>query len=63
VLLVHGERDDTVPADMSRAFADAARAAGDRCDLAIFADDGHFECIDPSTAAWRRVVEWLEASW
>ncbi len=63
VLLVHGERDDTVPADMSRAFADAARAAGDRCDLAIFPDDGHFEGIDPSTAAWRRVVEWLEASW
>jgi acetyl esterase/lipase len=63
VLLVHGERDDTVPAGMSRAFADAARAAGDRCDLAIFPDDGHFECIDPSTAAWRRVVEWLEATW
>jgi acetyl esterase/lipase len=62
-LLVHGERDDTVPAAMSVAFAEAAYAVGDPCDLALFPDDGHFDCIDPGTAAWERVVEWLEAGW
>jgi acetyl esterase/lipase len=62
-LLVHGERDETVPAAMSRAFAAAAGAAGDRCDLALLPDDGHFECIDPGTAACGRVAEWLEAGW
>jgi acetyl esterase/lipase len=62
-LLVHGGRDDTVPAAMSRDFAEAASAAGDRCELALFPLDGHFECIDPSTSAWRWVVDWLEAEW
>jgi fermentation-respiration switch protein FrsA (DUF1100 family) len=63
ILLVHGERDDIVPVGMSRDVAEAARAAGDSCDLAAFPDDGHFECIDARSPAWRRVVEWLEARW
>jgi pimeloyl-ACP methyl ester carboxylesterase len=54
-LLVHGDRDDTVPAAMSRDFAAAAG-----CDLAELAGDGHYEHLEPGSRAWATVVEWLE---
>ena len=54
-LLVHGDRDDTVPVQMSRDFAAAAG-----CDLAELAGDGHYEHLEPVSRAWATVVEWLE---
>jgi pimeloyl-ACP methyl ester carboxylesterase len=54
-LLVHGDRDDTVPVAMSRDFAAAAG-----CELAELAGDGHYEHIEPGTRAWATVVGWLE---
>jgi acetyl esterase/lipase len=54
-LLVHGDRDDTVPVDMSREFA-----AASGCELAELAGDGHYEHIETGTRAWATVVEWLE---
>ena len=54
-LLVHGARDDTVPVEISRDFAAAAR-----CDLAELAGDGHYEHLEPGSRAWATVVEWLE---
>jgi pimeloyl-ACP methyl ester carboxylesterase len=54
-LLVHGDRDDTVPVDMSREFAATAG-----CELAEIAGDGHFEHLEPRSRAWATVVEWLE---
>ena len=54
-LLVHGGRDDIVPAAMSREFAAAAG-----CELAELTDDGHFEHIEPGSRAWATVVTWLE---
>ena len=59
LLLTHGERDDIVPPDMSRRFAEAARAAGDDCDLVIEPDEDHFGHIDPSNPLWAAVTEWL----
>lgn len=59
VLLVHGGRDDTVPVSMSREFHRAATAAGDACDLHVGEYDGHFEHIDPASAAWATVRRWL----
>ena len=58
-LLVHGEADDTVPVDLSRAYYAAAVAAGDRADLVTLPGVGHYEHLDPSSAAWRAVIEWL----
>lgn len=58
-LLVHGEEDDVVPAALSRAYAERALAAGDRVDLVTLRGVGHFEHLDPASAAWRAVVEWL----
>ena len=58
-LLVHGERDDIVPASMSVDYAAAARAGGDDVTLAVRPQDGHFEMIDPASGAWEEAVTWL----
>lgn len=55
-LLVHGEDDDTVPVEMSRAYAEAA---GDEVTLVTLPGVGHYEHLDPSSAAWQAVIEWL----
>jgi dipeptidyl aminopeptidase/acylaminoacyl peptidase len=61
-LLVHGEADDVVPAELSRRFVAAARAAGDHATLVLRSSDGHFEHIEPGSVAWAAVVQWL-APW
>jgi acetyl esterase/lipase len=58
-LLVHGEDDDTVPVGLSRAYHAAAVAAGDRADLVTLPGVGYYEHLDPSSAAWRAVIDWL----
>jgi dipeptidyl aminopeptidase/acylaminoacyl peptidase len=59
-LLVHGGRDDRVPASMSREYAEAASAEGDRVELVVHEDLGHFEHLDPASPAWGSVRDWLE---
>jgi acetyl esterase/lipase len=53
--LIHGEKDDTVPIAMSRAYVEAARKAGDDCTLTEPPGAGHYELIDPESAAWASV--------
>jgi acetyl esterase/lipase len=60
-LLVHGDLDDDVPVELSRRYADAARAAGDRCELLELPGVGHFEPIDPRTQVWSQVVTSLDS--
>jgi acetyl esterase/lipase len=60
VLLVHGEADENVPVGLTLRYAAAARAAGDRVEVVLRSADGHFEHIDPGSAAWAAVVQWLE---
>jgi len=52
-LLVHGSRDDTVPVELSEAFAVASGA-----ELAVF-DEDHFGHLDPSNPMWEAVIQWL----
>jgi acetyl esterase/lipase len=59
LLVTHGELDDTVPVEMSRAFAQRARAAGDDCTLVVVEGEGHFGHIDPANPLWAAVVGWL----
>ena len=61
VLLVHGDADLRVPVSQSRRYAQAARAAGDRCELLELAGVDHFALIDPRTPAWARVAARLGA--
>lgn len=53
VRCVHGSADSTVPISQSRAYVEAARAAGDDARL-VETPGGHFDALDPSTAMWRR---------
>lgn len=61
-LVVQGERDEMVPPDMVVAYVDAARAAGDDVRLDLRAADGHFDLIEPDSAAWAAVVAYLEVA-
>jgi len=58
-LLVHGELDEVVPVELSRDYARAAGEAGDEAELVIIAGCGHYEHLDPGSAAWAAVVDWL----
>ncbi len=61
VVLVHGGHDEIVPPEQSRAYAEAARTAGDDVALVELADADHFDVIEVEHAAWRVVVERLPA--
>ena len=51
-LLIHGDRDDSVPLEISRRHAAAALAAGDACELVELSGVDHLALIDPGSAAW-----------
>jgi acetyl esterase/lipase len=56
VRLVHGLADDLVPPSLTTEYADRARAAGDSgVECVLLPDAGHFELIDPLSAAWPTV--------
>ena len=58
--VIHGDRDDEVPIEISRRYVAAARKSGDDCTLTEPAGAGHFELIDPRTAAWEQVRDTIE---
>jgi acetyl esterase/lipase len=58
-LLVHGGRDANVPVAMSRAYAAAARGAGDAVELHVDHGAGHFEHLDPRSSLWEVARRWL----
>jgi dipeptidyl aminopeptidase/acylaminoacyl peptidase len=53
--VIHGDRDDVVPVAISREYVEAARKSGDDCTLVEPQGAGHFELIDPRSAAWGQV--------
>jgi acetyl esterase/lipase len=60
LIAVHGTRDDTVPVEMSRRYVDQALTAGDQVELVEIDDCGHYELIDPLSAAWPAVLDAIE---
>jgi len=60
VRLVHGSRDETVPCAMSRDYAARAARRGDDVVLDELTECGHYEPIDPLTAAWPSVLAALQ---
>ena len=56
VRLVHGTADDRVPHEMSMEYAARAHAAGDvETECTLLPGAGHFDVIDPLSAAWGTV--------
>jgi acetyl esterase/lipase len=61
VLIVHGTGDETVSIEISRGYAEAARAAGGEVELVeIDGEVGHRAHLDPRSVAWAAVVERLD---
>lgn len=58
-LLVHGGSDRIVPVEQSERYVQAARAAGDRAELAAPPRVGHFDVIDPKNSSWETVTDRL----
>jgi acetyl esterase/lipase len=58
-LLLHGTSDDVVPIEMARAYAQAAREAGDSIELLELAGTGHMDYLDPSSQAHAALCVWL----
>ena len=56
-ILLHGTADDSVPYEISRDYAEAARAAGDPVTLTALPGAGHFALVDPRTAEWRATLD------
>jgi acetyl esterase/lipase len=62
VLIVHGVRDETVSIEISRRYAEAARAAGDEVELVeIEGNVGHRTHLNPNSEAWAAVLARLRA--
>src|SRR3954462_6286264 len=59
-LLVHGTEDVRVPADISRRYTEAARAAGDEVELVLRPGEDHFVHLDPGGGAWADVLRFIE---
>ena len=55
-VLLHGDRDDIVPFDLSYDYTGRAKAAGDDARLVRLAGAGHFEVIDPKTGPGRGAI-------
>ncbi|GIF71098.1 alpha/beta hydrolase family protein [Asanoa siamensis] len=60
-VIIHGTTDVQVPIELSRRFVVAARAADAEIALHELPEVGHFELIDPRSAAWRKVTEALRS--
>jgi acetyl esterase/lipase len=57
--IIHGTADNVVPIEISYAYTNAARAAGDQIELLELSGVGHMEFLDPSSAAHHAVCDWL----
>lgn len=59
-LIVHGEADDTVPVEIGRSYAEAARSAGDPVTFTALPGVGHYEHLEAGHPAWGAVTAWLQ---
>lgn len=60
--ILHGADDDTVPPEFSRDYAAQKRKAGEHVELVEVAHTGHFDFIDPRSAAFQKVKSSVAAA-
>lgn len=60
-VLVLGTYEDFVPMSLMRAYADAARSAGDSVRVILVPNAGHFEIASPRSFAWTSVNRAIRA--
>lgn len=60
--LIHGASDDTVPPQFSRDYAARKRSMKEDVQLVEIPGAGHFDLIDPRSAAWKQVEQAVLAS-
>jgi acetyl esterase/lipase len=53
--ILHGTDDDTVPFEIGRKYVETKRALREQVALRELPKTGHFELIDPESAAWKTV--------
>jgi acetyl esterase/lipase len=58
--IISGKDDPIVPPHFGEAYALAAKAAGDTVIMRTIPGAGHFELIDPTSAAWREILRALD---
>ena len=56
-VLIHGSRDQIVPADFSKDYETTAKTKGDDVRLTLIEKADHFELIAPHSSAWPALVE------
>ncbi|MFJ7936023.1 alpha/beta hydrolase family protein [Sporosarcina sp. NPDC096371] len=59
-ILIHGELDRHVPVELSIEYYHKAIDKGDKVRLVVLQDVEHFMVIDPSSSAWKSVIDSLE---
>jgi len=58
-VLIHGGLDRHVPASLSKDYYDLALEKGDNIRLFILPDVEHFKIINPTSDAWKTVIDVL----
>jgi acetyl esterase/lipase len=56
-ILVHGNADEDVDPSITDAYAERARAAGDRVTLVRLDGFDHFDVIDPESPIWQAALD------
>ena len=59
--LVCGRLDTIVPLELASGYESAARRAGDRVEVHVLPGVGHFELVNPRSAAWATVLGAVKA--
>lgn len=55
--IVQGEADNIIPMAMANDYLESAKKKNDRAELIVIEKAGHFEIVDPKSAAWPTVQQ------
>ena len=60
-ILIQGVKDPIVPVEFARDYCEAAQKSGDKVELVLLQEAGHFEVVMPTTFAWPEVRKAIES--